>query len=214
MRTRPALYLGSFSVTNLQSFLNGYQTALCDLDIKENIQDTLIPLPFWFFHEYVASRFGYCASTSGWCNMILDQTAHDEEKGLQLFYTLFDEFMQLKVSKCFTANLNASNITHHVSDKFAPRRMTGKHFDIAEPLYRNAISVLYAELKNNAKHKSYVGVIYTDAESIVERKLYKSEKDILAYFENCFGNVVWEEQNQKKIPLNEKATNNKNDNIT
>ena len=201
MRVRPAMYLGTSSVTKLQSFLDGYQAALYNFDIEE-IQDILLPLPFWFFHEYVARRFDYYESTSGWCNMILDQTAQDEEKGLQLFYTLLDEFKQLDINRYYAADLNESNITHHVSDKFAPRRLTGEHFDIEEPLYQNPVKVSYAELTNKTKHKNYIGVIHTDTESIIERKLYKNEEDLLAYFESCFGAVDWQKQIQKNIRLN------------
>ena len=201
MRARPAMYLGALSIVRLRSFLNGYQMALCDFNLKENAHDMLLPLPFWFFHEYVAHRFDYYESTSGWCNMILNQTGHDEEKGLQLFYALFDEFKQLEVSQCFDAKLNNSNITHHLSDKSAPRMVTGKYLEIEEPLYKNPERVSYAELQNR-NHKSYICIIHTKTESIFERKLYKSEKDLLSYFKNCFGKISWQEQNPKDIKLN------------
>ena len=191
-------------MTKLGSFLDGYEMALYNYDIKEEIPDKLLPLPFWFFHEYVARRFDYNGSTSGWGNMILDQTAHDEEKGLQLFYTLLDEFKQLEISRCFTANLNAANITHHVSDKLAPRRLTGEHFDIEEPLYQNPVSVSYAELKNDAKQVSYIGVIHTDTKSIVESNLCKNKEDILSYLKACFGTLSWQEQINMNIKLNTK----------
>ncbi len=95
IKSRPVLFLGEPSITNLQSFLIGYATALYDYEIPNKIV-TLLPLPFWFFHEYVARCYNFIESTSGWKNMILKQV-NGEEEGLKLFFELFDEFKQLKV---------------------------------------------------------------------------------------------------------------------
>jgi hypothetical protein len=35
---------------------------------------------------------------------------------------------------------------------------------------------------NGVRHKSYIGVIRTDTENIIEKKLYKNAEEILAYF--------------------------------
>ena len=194
IRPRPALYLGECNITKLRAFLDGYQTALYDFDIPEDDRDALLPLSFWFFHEYVARCFGYIGSTAGWCNMILDQTDHDEEKGLCLFFTLYDEFMQLKIARIFTADLSSANKTHHITDKYAPRRMTGEHYNIAEPMYKNPISISYAQLTNDAGHESYICIVQTETERIIEDNLYSNEANVIKYFEQCFGAVNWREQ--------------------
>ncbi len=191
IKTRPGMFLGTISVSKLRSFLDGYKMALYDFKLSE--RTALLPLPFWFFHEYVAERFGYYESTSGWCNMILDQVARDEEKGFHLFYTLFEEFKQTTISRCFVADLNESNIKFHLSDKSVPYCLSGENFDIREPLYKNPVRVYYAELSNLPYFKGYVGITQTHEQFDLESEVYKNEKDALAHFEGCFGAVEWQE---------------------
>lgn len=195
MRAHPGLYLGTPHISTLRSFLDGYQMALHDFNIKEIPKDTLLPLPFDLFHDYVALKFDYYESTSGWCNMILDQTAYNEENGWDLFHKLLDEFKQLYISQCFSADLNNSNIAHYTSGKFAPNRSEDK-LSGAPSLYYNPLKILYAELKNNTNHKSYIDVVQTTSGSIIGKKLYKREEDILAYFESSFGTVSWQKRIQ------------------
>jgi hypothetical protein len=165
--------------------------------------DALLPLPFGCFTGYVACRLG-SGRSFGWCKIILNQTAQDEEKGFQLFYTLLEEFKQLRISKCFAADLSEANIAYHNTDKSAPKCLTGEHSDVREPLYKNPVKVFYAELTNDAKHKSYIGIVETDTESFISGLpwiLFRTEKDILAYFKICFGTIAWRKQNQENIPL-------------
>jgi hypothetical protein len=93
IRPRPALYLGSASISQLQSFLNGYQIA------AEELNATLEgDPPFGYFHDWIAMKLGKYASTAGWCNMLLESANGDEEKALELFFLHLDQFKQRKAT--------------------------------------------------------------------------------------------------------------------
>ena len=202
IRTRTPLYLKTPSITELRMFLNGFFTAWDTFDVKV-VWDTLIPLPFGCFTNYVACRLGSDGSP-GWWRIILNETAQDEEKGFQLFYMLLEEFKQLRISKCFAADLSDSNIAYHISDECLVKNLTGEHWDVREPVYKNPVKVWYAELIDDAEHKSYIGVVETDTESLISGlpwKLFRTEKDILADFKMYFGTIAWQKQNQKNIEI-------------
>lgn len=190
IKLRPGSFLGKPSITNLQFFLNGYATALSDYEIPNEI-DALLPLPFWFFHEYVARCYNFNESTSGWINMILKQV-NSEEEGLYLFFKLFEEFKQLKVETLKSSVINQESLDFHYSNQYSPKRLTGSSFDRAEPLYKDVIEIYYAKLSTNI---GYVGFIRNENGIEFIRKIYKYENDILNYFQLCFGNSLhWQIQ--------------------
>jgi hypothetical protein len=86
VRSHISMYLGDRKLTTMWHYINGYRAAT---DIHTVEQD--LKPDFWLFHDFVAEHFGYSESTSGWRNMIFEQTS-DEEKGLDLFFELFDKF--------------------------------------------------------------------------------------------------------------------------
>ncbi len=195
IKPRPGVFLGEPSITRLQSFLNGYATALYDYEISNEI-DALLPLPFWFFHEYVARRYNFNGSISGWRNMILKQV-NSEEEGLNLFFELFDEFKQLKAEALQRSVINQECLDFHYSNKYAPKRLTGSSFDKAEPLYKDAIEIYYAKLSRNI---GYIGLVRNEKGIEFIREIYKTENEILNYFEICFGNLIhWQIQKFNNI---------------
>jgi len=201
LRLRPRMYLDSHSITKLRTFLDGYHCALYNFNVKENPQKTILPLPFYFFHKYTAYRFGYGESTIGWHNIILDQTNRDEEKAFNLFFDLLDDFKELKISKCFVADLNKDNVKYHVTDKHAPKRTFGKDFEFREPAYRSPLRISYIEVSDEYC-KLYIGIVHTHVGAIswtMEEINYKNEKKVRAYFKSCFGDIDWHEENPKNI---------------
>lgn len=192
IRPRPGMYLGEPGITKLCSFLDGYSMALYDLNANKVTDDALFPMPFHCFHDYVALRLNYYESTSGWRNMILDQVAHDEEKGLALFFTLLDDFKTLTSTRFVAANLTDEHIAYHYDSKRAPRVYTAPDYDRAQPLYPNPVRIYYVELMDQTTCKCYVGVVQTRDKHIFSRTLYKRENDILSFYESCFGAVAWQ----------------------
>jgi phosphoribosylanthranilate isomerase len=88
IRERPAMYVGKKSLTRIQMFFYGFLYALDLQDIEFN-QRKFGP---HYFHEWIASKLGWAEGTSGWLNMILNEVNNDEEKAVDLFYELLDEF--------------------------------------------------------------------------------------------------------------------------
>ena len=86
IRKRPGLYLATPSINRLQAFIVGYTGGLGRVRFALRDEEH-----FHKFHAWVAHRLGYSSSTSGWCNMILEKSA-SEEDAFHRFYVLLDEF--------------------------------------------------------------------------------------------------------------------------
>jgi|GEM_PF-5731698 len=68
IRHKPGMYIGSASITVLDAHLGGFQSAMRLFGKFE--PKTLFPLPFWYFHEFVANHYGWFGATAGWKNII------------------------------------------------------------------------------------------------------------------------------------------------
>lgn len=90
IRRRPGLFCGCKSLTAFYHFLLGYQTG-CRLSFPEGDRFQLeVPSDF---HDWAAYRTRFRESTSGWCNMIVDTSA-SEEDAFDRFFELLDEHSQ------------------------------------------------------------------------------------------------------------------------
>jgi hypothetical protein len=47
---------------------------------------------FHGLHDWVAKRFGWDESTTGWCNIILKESGADDAKALDMFFERVDEY--------------------------------------------------------------------------------------------------------------------------
>lgn len=88
IRPRPALYVGKKSLSKIQAFFYGYLYAVRFNDIDFDLGK----FDSYSFHDWVAEKLGWYESTSGWLNMILKEVDNDEEKAVDLFYELLEEF--------------------------------------------------------------------------------------------------------------------------
>jgi hypothetical protein len=84
IRSRPALFLGTRSLSALQHFVNGYSEARRELGLSSPN-----PLPP-DIHDWVAYRLHFRESTSGYVNMVLKRIP-DEAQALERFFELVDE---------------------------------------------------------------------------------------------------------------------------
>lgn len=87
IKVRPWMYIWNNKISSLFLYIIWYKWCLHEKWIEENESPT-----FHDFHDWVAKKYWYFESTSGWCNMILNQTDKDETKALHLFFELIDEF--------------------------------------------------------------------------------------------------------------------------
>ncbi|GAA6618399.1 hypothetical protein [Scytonema sp. NUACC26] len=82
----PSMYLGRASIVCLQAFLSGYSIAQYELGATQSQQDK----DFQEFLEWVKQKFNIQTSQS-WANILLFY-AEDEQKALDLFFKMFEEF--------------------------------------------------------------------------------------------------------------------------
>jgi hypothetical protein len=87
IKVRPAMYLGSTTITALQNFIDGYNFACYIKDVEERLSP-----PWQDFHEFVRARTGFAESTGGWCYMLLHHCDGDETVALALFFEWFAAF--------------------------------------------------------------------------------------------------------------------------
>lgn len=83
MRERPALYLGSLSITKLEAFINGFRFGQ-NGETQENPS-------FDGFNDFIDTYYKNY-DVAGWRNKILADHYGNEEEAITQFYQLLDEF--------------------------------------------------------------------------------------------------------------------------
>ena len=87
IRLRPPMYLGAYSLTRLQSFLGGYESAL-----RNHAPDGELCVLPWEFHSFVTERYGQ-PEPKGWCLSILEAVP-DGKEDVETFFSLLDEYLE------------------------------------------------------------------------------------------------------------------------
>ncbi|MEB3215217.1 MAG: hypothetical protein VKN72_03015 [Nostocales cyanobacterium 94392] len=87
IKKRPAMYLGKHSIFSLQAFLAGYNGAKREMGLSPTQQEK----EFEYFLNWIRKRFKVETNQS-WASIILFYSA-DENKALDTFFELFDEFL-------------------------------------------------------------------------------------------------------------------------
>ncbi len=85
MRERPAMYLGSHSITRMEAFISGFYEGSKD-EITENPT-------FEGFNDFVGKFYGKY-TTAGWKNLILSDHYGNEKEALDRFFVLLDEYRE------------------------------------------------------------------------------------------------------------------------
>lgn len=88
IRIRTPMYIGEASITCLRSFLLGIDF----LVLKRCVEALPESPPFEDFHDWVASKYGWCESTAGWAKIILAECQNDERLALERFFADLDQF--------------------------------------------------------------------------------------------------------------------------
>ena len=93
-RSKTVMYIGERKISTLSSFLEGALYALdaYGVERKDNEPD------FREFHDWVSNYYGRDESTAGWKNIILEEVGGNEEKAVDEFFKLFDEFKTEKIA--------------------------------------------------------------------------------------------------------------------
>ncbi|MDE7432149.1 MAG: hypothetical protein K2N34_09590 [Lachnospiraceae bacterium] len=198
IRKRPGMYLGSNSITALSHFLDGYQMAERDYDVCS--REELFPLEFRYMHEFIRCKLN-SENNLGWCSNILDFCNGDEEKALNKFFELFDEFTKIKMKRYWRAVLTKDNIKWNNSMEHVYRTYRMGEND-KEPVFVNPIAVYVIELTIDA----YILAVETSKDFLCESEFFssfeqaKGKNRIPLGAEVYFGQIdSWEEFSDEKI---------------
>lgn len=88
VRQKPGIFIGESSLTALRGFIDGFRSAL------ESIGSPLEPEEPTFtkgFDDWIAARYGYRESTSGWKKMLLT-SAGEEHAAFERFFVELDAY--------------------------------------------------------------------------------------------------------------------------
>lgn len=90
IKQRPSLYLNKRSLSQLQSFIEGYTFALRQVNIPVSKEER----EFEGFQEWIEQKYNQ-QSTQHWTKIILFYS-EDEANALNIFFELFEEFISQK----------------------------------------------------------------------------------------------------------------------
>ncbi|MGK7943436.1 MAG: hypothetical protein AB4058_03105 [Microcystaceae cyanobacterium] len=96
IKTKPGLYLGKPSVSDLFIFVAGYKTARRELGIEPNEAETQF---YREFPEFVQNTYQIKTANS-WAKIIM-LSCHDEKEGFQIFFELLDNFIAQEITTSF-----------------------------------------------------------------------------------------------------------------
>jgi hypothetical protein len=115
IKTKPGMYIGSPSVSDLFHFLIGFKTALRELAIQATDEE----MDFYReFQPWVQKKY-HISTSNSWAKIIMLHCASEQE-GLNVFYKLLEEF------KNRDRNFNRNGIDNMTSiDKSQKLEITG-----------------------------------------------------------------------------------------
>ncbi|CAA6821469.1 MAG: Unknown protein [uncultured Sulfurovum sp.] len=113
-RKRPAMFTGDMTLESIFLYFNTYRMALIENGFEDSDEYDSCA-----FHEFVKNKFGFYESTAGWKNMIVadilglegsmetwsweeffdkekKMTSEEHKKSIELYFELFDVFMENK----------------------------------------------------------------------------------------------------------------------
>ncbi len=198
IQTRPGMYIGSNTLTSLEHFLDGYQAAERDFGVGMCRNGNLFPPDFYYMHNFADFRLQPECLCAGWRHNILTYCHGDEEKALNLFFDLYQEFRQLKMKRYWKAVLTKENIAWN--DKMKRCYSVREHGP--EPVYKNPIAVYALELTIPV----CMLAVETTSEVLTERQFFSSADEAKGNHSGAeiyFGKIdTWEEAEANNLYFN------------
>ncbi len=198
IQTRPGMYIGSNTLTSLEHFLDGYQAAERDFGVGVCRNGNLFPPDFYYMHNFADFRLQTECLCAGWRHNILTYCHGDEEKALNLFFDLYQEFRQLKMKRYWKAVLTKENIAWN--DKMKRCYSVREHGP--EPVYKNPIAVYALELTIPV----CMLAVETTSEVLTERLFFSSAQEAKGNHSGAeiyFGKIdTWEEAEANNLYFN------------
>ena len=184
VREKPALFMGSKSITALRNFLDGAIYASQILGIDDDGCNDFSPIPFRFFNDYVAQFYNYFESTSGWMNMILNKNNGEEKDSFDIFYKLLDDFRSINISKIQKCVLTQEQINYHMENEYTNKRVLNNDSNQIEPLFIGPKAIYLLELSNNS---GYLCMVEGNETNFLHSFLLRSRQSAIEYFKSSFG---------------------------
>lgn len=104
IKSKPGLYLGNISITNLRMFILGYRFARSEIGITNTEAETDF---YKNFQPWLQNRLSI-RTVNAWDKIIL-LTCIDEKAGFDYFFQLLDEFIQRDKSQDIEPIIAESN---------------------------------------------------------------------------------------------------------
>ena len=198
IQTRPGMYIGSNTLTSLEHFLDGYRAAERDFGVGMCRNGNLFPPDFYYMHNFADFRLQTECLCAEWRHNILTYCHGDEEKALNLFFDLYQEFRQLKMKRYWKAVLTKENIAWN--DKMKRCYSVREHGP--EPVYKNPIAVYALELTIPV----CMLAVETTSEVLTERQFFSSADEAKGNHSGAeiyFGKIdTWEEAEANNLYFN------------
>lgn len=189
IRQNPVMYIGKKSISQLNAFLMGFSACESYNHLADHTR--LMPLDFWYMNEYVAHRYNdNYSSNVGWAYIILQQCGGDEEKALDKFFDLYDEFRAVEITACRKADLTDENREYH--ERIGAYKLAENGLRVSQ-LYSGARR-LY-EVIFSGRMGSVLILEYGGNRKIIKAPFGGTNQFVL---DNFGENVTW-----KKYPLSE-----------
>lgn len=197
IRRHPAAYIGKKSISAFEQFIYGYYFVH---QYPRGGFASFEPLPFFFFNIFAANNYNVSASAPwGW--IFLEQAKQDEEKGLELFFQMYDSFRAIKIANCQRIVLTPENIQYHcdlsgIESKLIIREsFSNKDEGIEMPIYLHAQKLYCISYTNKFGHLFVVE--YSDACCC---GYFTSKQSIRNHAKKFFGNVRWKTIEKSLLP--------------
>ena len=97
IKNRPGLYIAHPEISILYGFILGFLRA----NTRDKANTSWGDIMFGKFSEWVALHFDWPGSTAGWRNIILKECNGDESKSFDLFFILYEEFVNDSINNQF-----------------------------------------------------------------------------------------------------------------
>jgi hypothetical protein len=178
MKQKPAMYMGDNKISTMRTFLDGYKFS----SMVHNIKSEKVFPPFWYFHEWAKEKYNWFESTAGWKNIILEENNNDEEKALETFFAMIDEFRTLHPLSIEKLQLTKQNMDFHHSDKCQINYASGK------PIYENADEVLLVKYSHDFGY-SYFVTFQNKVQGLDWMDRYKDKKTLKESLYRLFGQL-------------------------
>lgn len=206
IRERPGLYLLGKGITSLCDLVTGYQLGIMEYDTLEEKRE-IIPLDFFrYMSEFAVFRLNPRIRNMGWWHAVLEHCEGDEEKALNKFFELYDEFKQIKMQRYWKAVLSEENIKWCNDMEHMYKNLSdGKR----EPVFTDPIAVYVIELTV----PTYLLAVETEDNVILEPWFFSSPEEAkrgtqhMSSAETYFGKIdSWEEVQAQNIIFDKKVT--------